>query len=135
MKIWLSTVLLCGMVVAGCYDANQQGEAAGMVDMLYASIDKGDWNRALSLYGRRFYQQQSREAWKKELQSLHDELGPIQQRTLEFAQRDAKYRYDAYIFGFNVRYARGKTKDIITIYRAVDGKGLHIVAHKITRQK
>ncbi len=123
------------LVFAGCYQANQQGEAQMMVDLLYTSISNEDWDTALSLYGRRFFVQQSRETWKKTLQTLRAELGPVQGRTLEFAQRDAKYRYDAYIFSFHVNYAHGRTKELITIYRAVDGHGLHIVAHKITRVK
>ncbi len=134
MKKWMLTVALV-FVLAGCYQANQQDAAQKMVDLLYTSISNQDWDTALSLYGRRFFAQQSREAWKKRLQTLRAELGPVRSRTLEFAQRDAKYRYDAYIFSFHVNYERGKTKELITIYRAVDGQGLHIVAHKITRVK
>lgn len=104
-----------------------------MIDRFYAAIDQQDWDAALALYGPSFFAQHPRDAWRQELQSLRQELGPVRQRNMEFAQRDAKYRYDAYIFSFLVQYARGSTRELFTIYRAVDGEGLHIVAHKITR--
>ncbi len=105
------------------------------MDQLYASIENQDWDTALSLYGKRFYKQMSKQEWKETLQTLRSELGHIKSRTVNFTQRDTKYRYDSYIFSFSVQYEKGRTKDLITIYKAVDGKGLHIVAHRIDRIK
>ncbi len=130
----LCLMSLCLLVVPACtgYNADQQDEAAAMLDKLYAAIDRQDWNTALSLYGRRFYEQTPRPEWKQRLQELRARLGHVKSRELNFAQRDAKYRYDAYIFSFTVHYERGRTRDLITIYKAVDEKtGLHIVAHVI----
>jgi len=136
MKMLAGFTLTIAILISGCItEANQQVEAGAMVDQLYASIEKQDWDTALSLYGKRFYQQMSKQEWKETLQTVRSELGHIKSRTVNFTQRDAKYRYDAYIFSFSIQYEKGKTKDLITIYKAVDGKGLHIVAHRIKRIK
>ncbi|GMR00469.1 MAG: hypothetical protein BMS9Abin18_1318 [Zetaproteobacteria bacterium] len=136
MKTLATLTLTLAILVSGCItQANQQVEAGTMMDQLYASIENQDWDTALSLYGKRFYKQMSKQEWKERLQTLRSELGHIKSRTVNFTQRDTKYRYDAYIFSFSVQYEKGKTKDLITIYKAVDGKGLHIVAHRINRIK
>jgi len=136
MKAPVTLTLTIAILLSGCItQANQQVEAGAMVDQLYASIENKDWDTALSLYGKRFYAQMSKQEWKETLQTLRLEMGHIKSRTVNFTQRDAKYRYDAYIFSFNVQYEKGKTRDLITIYKAVDGKGLHIVAHRIDRIK
>jgi len=136
MKIFAPRVLTIAILISGCItQANQQVEAEAMLDRLYASIEKQDWNTALSLYGKDFYEQVSKQEWKETLQALRSDLGHIKKRTVNFTQRDAKYRYDAYIFSFNVQYEKGRTRDLITIYKAVAGKNLYIVAHKIDRIK
>jgi len=136
MKIFATLTLTIAILISGCItQANQQVEAGAMVDQLYASIENQDWDTALSLYGKRFYKQMSKQEWKETLQTLRSEMGHIKSRTVNFTQRDAKYRYDAYIFSFSIQYEKGRTKDLITIYKAVDEKGLHIVAHRIDRIK
>jgi len=130
----LIPIILFALILASCtpYQANQQQEAAAMLDKLYAAIDRQDWNTALSLYGKRFFAEYPRAQWEKRLRDLRARLGHIKGRDLVFSQRDAKYRYDAYIFSYTVHYERGDTRDLITIYKAVDEKtGLHIVAHVI----
>ncbi len=135
MKYTLFRILpLMMLMLASCtpYQANQQADAAKMLDRLYAAIDQQDWDTALSLYGKRFFKEYPREHWKKQLQELRANLGHVKGRELNFSQRDAKYRYDAYIFSYTVHYEKGDTRDLITIYKAVDEKtGLHIVAHVI----
>jgi len=136
MKTLGTLTITIVILLSGCItQANQQVEAGIMVNQLYASIEKEDWNTALSLYGKSFYKQMPRQEWKETLQTMRSELGHIKNRTVNFTEKDIKYRYISYIFSFNVQYEKGKTRDIITIYKAVDGKGLHIVAHKIDRIK
>ena len=133
MKRLLGTAFLA-LAIAACtpYQANQQEDAARMLDKLYAAIDQEDWGTALSLYGKRFYEEYPRAQWKARLVKLRKRLGHVKGRDLVFSQRDAKYRYDAYIFSYTVHYEKGDTRDLITIYKAVDEKtGLHIVAHVI----
>jgi len=133
MKRLIPTILFA-LSLAACtpYQANQEEDAAAMIDKLYAAIDRQDWNAALSLYGKRFFAEYPRAQWEKRLRDLRTRLGHIKGRDLVFSQRDAKYRYDAYIFSYTVHYEHGDTRDLITIYKAVDEKtGLHIVAHVI----
>jgi len=136
MKTLATFILTLVTLSSGCViEANQQVEAEAMLDQLYASIEKQDWDTALLLYGKDFYEQMSKQEWKETLQAVRSELGHIKNRTVNFTQRDAKYRYDSYIFSFNVQYEKGRTRDLITIYKAVDGKDLYIVAHRIERIK
>jgi len=134
MKAITTAALVMALLLSGCITrADQQVEAQQMVHQLYTALQQQDWDTALSLYGKQFYSGgMSRKMWRKRLIHLQQTLGPMKDRSLIFSQHDPRFRYDAYIFSYHVHYAKGSTKDIITIYNPVDGNQLHIVGHKIT---
>ncbi len=128
-------VAVTALMLSACLaTTDRQADAGKMVDRLYSALQQQDWNTALSLYGKQFYSSgMSREIWRKKLISLQQTMGPIESRTLVFSQHDPRFRYDAYIFSYRVKYARASTRETITIYKPVSGEQLHIVGHKITK--
>ncbi len=130
-KIWVVALLL--MMLAGCSSAPQhEDQAAAMVNKLYTALQQQQWNQALDMYGKKFYGGHSRDAWLKKLKSIQQKLGPMQGRTLIFKSKDPRFHYDAYIFSYRVKYARGESTDIITLFQDVNGGDLALVGHKIT---
>lgn len=120
------------LVLPACLiQAGDEAKAQAMVDRLYRALEARDWDAALALYGTEFFRQTSPEAWRARLADLQSRLGPIQGRELIFKQKDAKFRYDAYIFAYLVRYKHGKTEETLTIFKPVDAEEMAIVAHHI----
>jgi len=132
MKHICMAVLL--IVLGACSSAPQhENEASVLVEKLYTALQQQHWNEALAMYGKKFYEGHSRDAWLNELQSIQKKLGPMQGRTLIFKRKDPRFHYDVYMFSYRVKYARGESTDIITLFQpaTMTGGKLTIVGHKI----
>lgn len=130
MKRVCMAVLL--IVLGACSAAPpHKDEASVMVNNLYAALQQQHWDEALSMYGKQFYAGHSRDMWMKKLESIQQKLGSMQGRTLIFEQKDPRFHYDVYVFSYRVKYTKGETTDVITIFQDVNGGELTIVGHKI----
>lgn len=121
------------IVLGACSAAPQhQDEAAKMVDRLYTLLQQQHWNEAADMYGKQFYAGHARDVWVKKLQSIQRKLGTIEGRTLLFKHKDPRFHYDVYVFSYRVKYAKGESTDVVTLFQDVTGGALSIVGHKIT---
>jgi len=128
-RAWM---ILSFIALAACSAAPQhEDEASVMVDHLYTALQQQHWNQALGIYGKKFYESHSHDAWLKELKSVQEKLGPMQGRTLIFKRKDPRFHYDVYMFSYRVKYAKGESTDILTVFQNVNGGELTLVGHKI----
>jgi len=127
-------VAILFVVLGACSAAPQhQDEASSMVDKLYTALQQQHWNQALDMYDKKFYAVHSRDAWLKELKSVQQKLGPMQGRTLIFKRKDPRFHYDVYMFSYRVKYAKGESTVVITLFQpeTLAGGPLTIVGHMI----
>jgi len=128
-RAWVAIFLI---VLGACSAAPQhEDEATNMVNKLYTSLQQQHWNEALAMYDKKFYASHSRDAWLKKLKSVQQELGPMQGRTLVFKRKDPRFHYDVYMFSYRVKYTKGESTDIITLFQDVNGGKLTVVGHTI----
>jgi len=128
-RAWITILFV---MLGACSAAPQhEGEAAALVDKLYTSLQQQHWNEALAMYDKKFYASHPRDAWLKKLQSVQQELGPMQGRTLTFKRKDPRFHYDVYMFSYRVTYAKGQSTDVITLFQDVTGGKLTLVGHTI----
>jgi len=120
------------VILGACSAApKHEDEASAMVNNLYTALQQQHWNQALDMYGQKFYASHSRKAWLEKLKSIQQKLGPMQGRTLIFKRKDPRFRYDVYMFSYQVKYAKGESADMITLFQDVNGGPLTIVGHTI----
>ncbi len=128
-RIW---VIMFFMLLGACSAApRNEDEASKMVNKLYTSLQHQNWDQALAMYGKKFYESHPRDEWLEKLKSIQKKLGPMQGRTLIFKRKDPRFHYDVYMFSYRVKYARGESSDIITLFQDVNGGKLTIVGHTI----
>ncbi|MDQ6960013.1 MAG: hypothetical protein Q9M27_03200 [Mariprofundaceae bacterium] len=128
-RSWMTLFFL---VLVACSAAPQhEDEASAMVNNLYTALQQQHWNQALGMYGKKFYESHPREEWLKELKSVQQKLGPMQGRTLVFKRKDPRFHYDVYMFSYRVKYTKGESTDILTLFQDVSGGKLTLVGHKI----
>lgn len=80
----LTTILLPAMVLflGACSVAESKKGAQQTADTLYHTLAAGDMEAVMDLYSDRFYQETSREEWRKILNELHERLGDYQTHEL-----------------------------------------------------
>jgi len=118
------------ILLGACSAAPQhEDKASALVNKLYTALQQQHWNEALAMYGKKFYASHPRDAWLKELKSVQLELGPMQGRTLVFKRKDPRFHYDVYMFSYRVKYAKGESTDILTLFQDVNGGKLTLVGH------
>ncbi len=128
-RAWMVIIFL---TLGACSAAPQhEDEATNMVDKLYTSLQQQHWNEALAMYGKKFYESHLRDEWLAKLKSIQKKLGPMQKRTLIFSRKDPRFHYDVYMFSYRVKYAKGESTDILTLFQDVNGGTLTIVGHII----
>lgn len=73
-----ATVLL----VAACSLTESKEAAEQSANTLYHTLATGDIDAAIDLYSDRFYEETTREEWRKILSNVHDRLGDYQTHEL-----------------------------------------------------
>jgi len=125
-------ITLVFVLLASCSAAPEhENEASIMVNNLYNALQQHHWKQVPNMYGKKFYESHSRDGWLKKLKSVQQKLGPMQGRTLIFKRKDPRFHYDVYMYSYRVKYAKGESTDIITLFQDVNGGKLSIVGHMI----
>jgi len=133
MKHLLITFFLLPLFVSGCsvYDASNQSEADQLVSQYHDSLKAEDWSRLLSLYDPGFFKVHSRDSWQQRLTALHARYGALKTVQQTFSQKDSRYRGDYYIYGFKLVFEKGRTSEILTIFKGIESDKLTIAGHVI----
>jgi hypothetical protein len=134
VKRFLTLFLLLPLlsITSACTFSTDQGATANkIVEQCHEALKQKDWDKLFSLYNASFFAQNPKSAWKTELTSLFDRLGPLQSESADFQQNDSVSRGDYYIYGFTLQFAKGTAKETITVFRGVNDKQLSIAGHVI----
>lgn len=131
----LKTILLLPLLLAvvACSQGLPPQVAEQQAQHLLQTLKDGDIDATLALYDDEFYQARPKETWRKELNTLAEELGPMESFVLRKQHYDSRYSARFYLYEYQTIHERGKAWQTLTLINPVGTEELKIVGHQIKR--
>lgn len=135
-------LLLIVWLLSGCSAASavaRLGDAQKVADGYFDAIKTKDYDKALSLYGPRFFERVSRDEWATALQQMNDRFGELQKYDLgDWKVRNRKK--DApegsyYLLEYETKYAKDTSVvQVMTLFEPRGTQGFQIIGHEVNSE-
>ncbi len=128
----LLILLLFLPMLAGCLtQANQGDDAAQIVKHIHQAFSDRNWDAIIPLYDKKFFRNRTPETWKKELQDMTADLGPLKAIQSTFQQKDPRFGGDFYLFGFLLKFEHVSISETLTIYKGMNAERMTVSGHTL----
>ncbi len=135
------SVLMALLLLAACngdstpgqYNTSSDPAVAAKADALFQAWQRGDYDAVLAEYDETFFQGRSRAQWRKHLEDLLAERGPLREWHLRRSQADSRFSGKFFIYEYEtVHDGNKRLHHLMTFLWPVDEDTIKLVGHKIT---
>lgn len=128
------TVIMLGLLLvqlSGC-TKEASGETVEVIaSQFYESIQKKEFDHALSYYEDNFFNLHPRKAWTEHLLEVNNKLGLLKSVKLKHKNTSTVFSGRRFVFVFNNQYEKGLAKETLIFFQHVSKPGIKIQSHKI----
>lgn len=136
MKRYPTFTACCVLAVlaAGCGMKQEKATAEAVATNLFAKVQLGDFDSAMSLYSPKFFEQTSKDEWKSLLGNLQKKLGSLESYELvtwNFKKQAHTSGSGTYwVLQYKVTYSKYPATETVTVFKPVGGT-FQILGHNI----
>ena len=115
------------LVATACAPAHDtEADARKMFNQYFTAIAARDYAAAASLYPP-----DEQAQWRYFLQQREKDKGAMKSYTIDDVAGDTVFRGKFYVFTVHTKNEKQDAKELITLFKKLDEKQMHVVAHKI----
>jgi len=122
------------LVLSSCTTTPQDNKAANaLVNELHSHWQAQQWDEMLTLLDDGLLTQSGVKGWRNTFSSYHASLGSLQTMMMKSSQIDARYSGDFYMYSYRLHFERGDVREMVTVYKPLQGDGLKIVGLSLNK--
>jgi hypothetical protein len=126
--LWLLIILL----LAGCVQYVGYDQVDPLVKKYFTALQNHDMDTVMAMYSEEFFKAgYPRDAWRKKLNRLTEELGEITGFSFRNKQADSRFSGKFFIYQYDTLHDGKRAQHILTFVQPVDDKEIKLVGHMI----
>jgi len=129
--LFAATAIMLLVLLAGCTKETSSESVEEIATQYYDSIQKKDYDKALSFYADDFFTLEPAAAWLNYLKHVNDTLGNLKKVKLKRKNVSTIFSGRRFVFVFSNQYEKGLAEETVIFFKHTSKPGVKILAHKI----